>query len=70
LIAWTSRRALILQVLYGLRSKRLLVEQLGYNLLYRWFVGLVIDDPVWDHSIFSKNRDRLIEQDVAISTLN
>jgi IS5 family transposase len=61
----TSRRALILQVLYGLRSKRLLVEQLGYNLLYRWFVGLVIDDPVWDHSTFSKNRDRLIEQDVA-----
>jgi transposase len=58
-------RALVLQVLYGLRSERLLVEQLGYNLLYRWFVGLAIDDPVWDHSTFSKNRDRLIEQDVA-----
>lgn len=58
-------RALILQVLYGLRSERLLVEQLGYNLLYRWFVGLAIDDPVWDHSTFSKNRDRLIEQAAA-----
>ena len=58
-------RALVLQVLYGLRSERLLVEQLGYNLLYRWFVGLAIDDPVWDHSTFSKNRDRLIEQDAA-----
>ena len=58
-------RALVLQVLYGLRSERLLVEQLGYNLLYRWFVGLAIEDPVWDHSTFSKNRDRLIEQDAA-----
>jgi transposase len=58
-------RALVLQVLYGLRSERLLVEQLGYNLLYRWFVGLAMDDPVWDHSTFSKNRDRLIEQDAA-----
>jgi transposase len=58
-------RALVLQVLYGLRSERLLVEELGYNLLYRWFVGLAIDAPVWDHSTFSKNRDRLIEQDVA-----
>jgi transposase len=58
-------RALILQVLYGLRSERLLVEQLGYNLLYRWFVGLAMEDPVWDHSTFSKNRDRLLEQDAA-----
>ena len=58
-------RALVLQVLYGLRSERLLVEQLGYNLLYRWFVGLAIEDPVWDHSTFSKNRDRLLEQDAA-----
>lgn len=58
-------RALIVQVLYSLRSERLLVEQLGYNLLYRWFVGLAIDDPVWDHSTFSKNRDRLIEQEAA-----
>ena len=56
-------RALVLQVLYGLRSERLLAEQLGYNLLYRWFVGLAIEDPVWDHSTFSKNRDRLLEQD-------
>jgi transposase len=58
-------RALILQVLYGLRSERLLVEQLGYNLLYRWFVGLAMEDAVWDHSTFSKNRDRLIEQEAA-----
>jgi transposase len=58
-------RALILQVLYGLRSERLLVEQLGYNLLYRWFVGLAMEDPVWDHSTFSKNRERLLEQDAA-----
>src|SRR5215213_8608718 len=50
-------RALILQVLYGVRSERLLVEQLGYNLLFRWFVGLAMDDPVWDHSTFSKNRE-------------
>ena len=59
-------RALVLQVLYGLRSERLLVEQLGYNLLYRWFVGLAIEDPVWDHSTFSKNRDQLIEQGIAL----
>lgn len=58
-------RALVLQVLYGIRSERLLAEQLGYNLLYRWFVGLAIDDPVWDHSTFSKNRDRLLEQNAA-----
>ncbi len=55
-------RALLLQVLYTIRSERLLVEQLDYNLLFRWFVGLGIDDPVWDHSTFSANRDRLLEQ--------
>ncbi len=52
-------RAQLLQLLYSLRSERMLMEKLGYNLLFRWFVGLAIDDPVWDHSVFSKNRDRL-----------
>jgi len=58
-------RALLLQVLYTIRSERLLVEQLEYNLLFRWFVGLSADEPVWDHSTFSKNRDRLLEADIA-----
>ena len=56
-------RALMLQVLYGVRSERMLIEQLGYNLLFRWFVGLSIQDDPWDHSTFSKNRDRLITHD-------
>jgi transposase len=51
--------ALLLQVLYGIRSERQLMEQLDYNLLYRWFVGLSPDDPVWDPTVFTKNRDRL-----------
>jgi transposase len=51
--------ALLLQVFYGIRSERQLMEQLDYNLLYRWFVGLSPDDPVWDPSVFTKNRDRL-----------
>lgn len=58
-------RALLLQVLYSIRSERLLVEQLDYNLLFRWFVGLKADEPIWDHSTFSKNRDRLLEGDIA-----
>jgi transposase len=58
-------RALLLQILYSIRSERMLVEQLDYNLLFRWFVGLSMDDRVWDHSTFSKNRDRLIAHDVA-----
>ena len=58
-------RALLLQIFYSVRSVALLIEQLDYNLLFRWFVGLAIDDPVWDPSTFSKNRDRLIEADVA-----
>lgn len=58
-------RALVLQVLYSIRSERLLVEQLDYNLLFRWFVGLSMDERVWDHSTFTKNRDRLIEAGVA-----
>lgn len=57
-------RAQLLQVLYSIRSERQLVEQISYNLLYRWFVGLTIDDAVWNHSTFSTNRDRLLENDV------
>lgn len=57
-------RAQLLQVLYSIRSERQLVEQLHYNLLFRWFVGLTIDDTVWNHSTFSINRDRLLENDV------
>lgn len=58
-------RASTLQVLYSIRSERLLCEQLDYNLLFRWFVGLSIDEAIWDHSSFTKNRDRLIEAKVA-----
>ena len=57
-------RALLLQVFYSVRSERQICEQLRYNLLFRWFVGLAIDDAVWDHSVFSKNRDRLLEHAV------
>lgn len=57
-------RGLILQWLYGLRSERLLCEQLGYNLLFRWFVGLGVDRQPWDHSTYTKNRNRLIEHEV------
>ena len=58
-------RALVLQCLYSVRSERLLMEQLDYNLLFRWFVGLNMDDPIWDFTVFSKNRERLLEADVA-----
>ena len=58
-------RALLLQVFYSVRSERLLCEQLDYNLLFPWFVGLSGDEPVWNHSTFSKNRDRLLEADIA-----
>jgi IS5 family transposase len=61
---------MLLQVLYSVRSERQLVEQINYNLLFRWFVGLAIEDPVWNHSVFSKNRDRLIEHDVVIALFN
>ena len=56
--------ALLLQVFYSIRSERQLCEQLRYNLLYRWFVGVALDDPIWDHSTFSKNRDRLLAHQV------
>jgi transposase len=56
-------RAMLIQVFFSVRSERQLMEQVRYNLLYRWFIGLAIDDEVWDHSTFSKNRDRLLEHD-------
>ena len=58
-------RGSLIQAFYTVRSERQLMEQLDYNLLFRWFVGLGIDDPVWDHSTYSKNRDRLLEADIA-----
>ncbi len=58
-------RALLLQAFYSVRSERQLVEQLDYNLLFRWFVGLGMDDVVWNHAVFSKNRNRLLTSDVA-----
>jgi transposase len=58
-------RALLLQVLYTVRSERMLMEQLDYNLLFRWFVGLNIDDPVWDATVFTKNRERLLRAKIA-----
>lgn len=58
-------RALLLQVLYTVRSERMLMEQLEYNLLFRWFVGLNMDDAVWDVTVFTKNRERLLKADVA-----
>ena len=58
-------RTLLLQALYTIRSERLLMEQLEYNLLFRWFVGLNMDEPVWVPTVFSKNRDRLLEGDIA-----
>jgi transposase len=58
-------RALLLQVFFSIRSERLLVEQIDYNLLFRWFVGLGMDEAVWNHAVFSKNRDRLLNSEVA-----
>lgn len=58
-------RALLLQIFYSIRSERLLMEQLEYNLLFRWFVGLNVDEPVWDRTVFSKNRARLLEGEIA-----
>jgi transposase len=58
-------RALLLQILYSIRSERLLMEELDYNILYRWFVGLSLDDPIWDATTFTKNRDRLLSGDIA-----
>ncbi len=62
-------KSLVLQILYSIRSNRLLVEQLGYNILYRWFLGLSLEDKVWDHSTFSQNQERLIGTDIAVQFL-
>jgi transposase len=62
-------RALLLQAFYSVRSERQLMEQLDYNLLFRWFVGLGVDDPVWDVTVFTKNRDRLLEGEIAARSL-
>src|SRR3982075_2318865 len=62
-------RAMLLQAFYSIRSERQLMERLEYDLLFRWFVGLGIDDPAWDHSTFSKNRDRLLDGEIAAKFL-
>ena len=62
-------RALLLQAFYSVRSERQLMEQLDYNLLFRWFVGLGVDDPIWDVTVFTKNRDRLLEGEIAAKFL-
>src|SRR5258707_8652749 len=53
-------RSLLLQIFYSVRSERMLIEQLQYNLLFRWFVGMEMDEAVWNHAVFSKNRERLL----------
>ena len=58
-------RAMLLQAFYSIRSERLLMERLEYDLLFRWFVDISVDDAAWDHSVFSKNRDRLLAGDIA-----
>lgn len=60
-------RAQLLQIFYSIRSERLLMEQLDYNLLFRWFVGMDMDEPIWAPTVFSKNRDRLLNQEIARS---
>jgi transposase len=62
-------RAMLLQSFYSIRSERLLMERLEYDLLFRWFVGIGVDDAAWDHSVFSKNRDRLLEGEIAAKFL-
>lgn len=58
-------RSLLLQIFYSVRSERMLIEQLQYNLLFRWFVGMEMDEEVWNHAVFSKNRERLLNQEIA-----
>jgi IS5 family transposase len=58
-------RAMLLQAFYSVRSERQLMERIEFDLLFRWFVGIGMDDPVWDHSTFIKNRDRLLEGEIA-----
>ena len=63
-------RAMLLQAFYSVRSERQLMERLEFDLLFRWFVGIGVDEPVWDHSTFSKNRDRLLEGEIAAKFLS
>ena len=63
-------RALLLQAFYSVRSERQLMERLEFDLLFRWFVGIGVDDPAWDHSVFSKNRDRLLDGAIAAQLLS
>ncbi len=60
---------MLLQAFYGIRSERQLMERMEFDLLFRWFVGLGVDEPAWDHSSFSKNRDRLLEGEIAAKFL-
>ena len=62
-------RAMLLQAFYSVRSERQLIERIEFDLLFRWFVGIGIDDPVWDHLTFTKNRDRLLEGEIAAKFL-
>ena len=62
-------RAMVLQAFYSIRSERQLMGRLEFDLLFRWFVGIGVDDAAWDHSTFSKNRDRLLEGDIAAKLL-
>src|ERR1022692_4439068 len=58
-------RSLLLQIFYSVRSERMLIEQLEYNLLFRWFVGMQMDEAVWNHAVYSKNRERLLNEEIA-----
>jgi transposase len=60
-------RSLLLQVFYSVRSERMLIEQLQYNMLFRWFVGMEMDEAVWNHAVYSKNRERLLNEEIAES---
>jgi transposase len=60
-------RSLLLQIFYSVRSERMLIEQLQYNLLFRWFVGMEMDEVVWNHAVCSKNRERLLNEEIAAS---
>lgn len=63
-------RAQLIEMLYSIRSERLLMEEIDYSMLFRWFVGMNLDEPVWDATVFTKNRNRLLEGDVARELLN
>src|SRR5579863_3403477 len=60
-------RSLLLQIFYSVRSERMLIEQLQYNMLFRWFVGMEMDEVVWNHAVYSKNRERLLNEEIAES---